>query len=222
MSKYVCVFCDERRDTSEAECVHGRVGICRNCAEKLPRTALSLPYKGTENISYIMSPFEYTGIMKRPILDFKFNGCRAYAPLFADMMKEYLNSYNIWSDFDSIVPVPLHANRLRERGYNQSELIALHISEYLHIPLDTRCVSRMRATEKQSTLKRADRVSNVKNAFRCDTDLSGRKIILFDDIYTTGNTLDACACTLKNSGAEFVCGLTFAIHFEQKLPILTY
>lgn len=222
MGKYVCVFCDERKNTESAECIHGRVGLCRECADKLSRTAPSLPYKGTKNVSYVLSPFEYTDVIKRAILDFKFNGCRAYAPLFADMMRQYLNSYDIWKDFDCIVPVPLHAHRLKERGYNQSELIALHVSEYLGIPLDTDCISRTRTTKKQSTLKRADRVSNVQNAFKCTKTLSGRKIILFDDIYTTGNTLDSCASALIDAGAEYVCGLTLAIHTEQKLPILTY
>lgn len=222
MKKYICVFCDERKDIETAYIVNGRAGICHECFNKIDKTSLSLPYKGTRSISYIMSPFEYTGMLRHTILDFKFKNHWAYAPLFADMMKEYLDSYDIWDEFDYIVPVPLYKNRLKERGYNQAELIAEHVSEYLNIPMRADILYRIRATKKQSSLKRIERVLNVKDAFECKCDLSGRKILLFDDICTTGNTLQSCASALEKANTEKVCALTFAIHVEQKLPVITY
>lgn len=222
MGKYICIFCDERKSDDTAEIINEKIGICRDCSKKLSRTPYALPYKGTKNISYIMSPFEYTGAMRNAILDFKFRNCRSYAPLFADMMTDYLDTYEIWDDFDYIIPVPLHQKRLKERGYNQSELISAHVSKYLGIPHKTDCISRIRHTKHQSKLNKIDRVANVKDAFACAEDLTDKRILLFDDICTTGNTLEACALALKNGGAEYICALTLAIYVEQKIPIITY
>lgn len=222
MDKYICVFCNERKPTETAETISGDIGICRDCSAKLSRTSYSLPYPGTKNISYIMSPFEYTSIIKSPIIDFKFHNCRAYAPLFAAMMTDYLDSYNVWNDFDCIIPIPLHRSRLKERGYNQSELIAVHISDYLGLPLMTDAVIRKRATKRQSMLKGTARVENVRGAFKCTEKITSKRILLFDDICTTASTLESCAAAFKCSGAEYICALTLAIHVSQKIPIITY
>ncbi len=222
MRKYVCVFCEERKNIDTARITDGEIGICEDCFGKLSKTSAALPYQGTKNISYIMSPFEYTGALRHAILDFKFRNCYAYAGLFADMMREYLDSYDIWDEFDFIVPVPLHGRRLKERGYNQAELIAKHASEYLNIPLLTDALTRTRATARQSSLKMLERVINVKDAFKCEADLRGRRILLFDDICTTGNTLQSCAFALHNAGAEKICALTLAIHVKDKMPVIMY
>lgn len=222
MKKYICIFCDERKQSGTAYKMSGNIGICSECFNKLDKTSYSLPYKGTRNISYIMAPFEYTGELRQVILDFKFKNCWSYAPLLAGMMREYLDSYDIWEEFDFIIPVPLHKQRVKERGYNQSELIAEHISEYLHIPMRADLLRRIRNTKKQSSLKRFDRISNVKDAFECTGDLSGKKILLLDDICTTGNTLQSCAAELAGAGAEKICALTLAIYVEHKIPIIMY
>ena len=87
--------------------------------------------------------------MRKVILDLKFSNCKAYAKLLADMMKNYLDSYDIWDTFDYIVPVPLHKKRLKERGYNQSELIAKEVAEYLKIPMRTDLLIRTKATKNK-------------------------------------------------------------------------
>ena len=202
MSKYICVFCDERKKSDTAHLINGKIGICRHCFENLDKTAYASPYQGTEHIAFTMSPFEYTKSMRKVILDLKFSNCKAYAKLLADMMKNYLDSYDIWDTFDYIVPVPLHKKRLKERGYNQSELIAKEVAEYLKIP--------------------TERVTNVQSAFKCTEKCDGKKILLFDDIYTTGNTAQSCARELANNGAEQICALTLAIHVQIKLPIIAY
>jgi ComF family protein len=112
---------------------------------------------------------------------------------------------------DLIVPVPLHPNRQKERGYNQSLLLAEQLSTTLGQPLDTKSLIRQRMTQSQMTLKRAERKTNVANAFICQSDrLSGKTILLIDDVCTTGATLNACAEALKNSGVTAVFGLTLA------------
>lgn len=222
MDKYICVFCNERKPIETAETISGEIGICRDCSAKLSRTSYSLPYPGTGNISYIMSPFEYTGIIKSAIIDFKFHNCRAYAPLLAAMMTDYLDSYNVWNDFDCIIPIPLHKSRLKERGYNQSELVAAHVSSYLDLPIITDAVIRKRATKRQSMLTGPERVENVRGAFQCTEKITYKRILLFDDICTTASTLESCAFTLKTSGVKYICALTLSIHISQKIPIITY
>lgn len=220
MNKYICIFCDERKTGDSAYLTDNKIGICKSCFNALDKTAYASPYKGTRNISYIMSPFEYTNKMRHVILNFKFSNHWAYAKLLTDLMKNYLNSYDMWDTFDYIVPVPLHKKRLRERGYNQAELLAKHISKHLNIPIHTDLVARIRSTKKQSSLARTERITNVLNSFECIGDCTKKNILLFDDICTTGSTLQACAGALKD--AQMICALTLAIQIEQKLPIITY
>lgn len=222
MNNYICIFCNERKRHDTAAVISGNIGICRDCAAKLPRTAPSLPYKGTRNVSYVMSPFEYTDKLRRTIIDFKFNSLSAYAPLFAELMKEYLLSYDVWEQFDYIIPVPLHEERLRERGYNQSELISRHVSEFLNIEHNTTGLIRARATKRQSRLSNMERVANVKNAFTCTESFADKSVLIFDDICTTGSTLDSCAEALKDAGAIYVCALTLSISTEKELPPFMY
>ena len=222
LKNFICVFCDERKRAEDKYITKDKIGICHSCYVSLGKTSLSLPYQGTRSISYIMAPFEYTGNLRHAILDFKFKNCRAYAPLFAEMMREYIASYGIWEDFDYMIPVPLHESRLKERGYNQSELLTKYVSLQTDIPMRTDLIKRNRATKRQSSLKRYDRVLNVQGAFSAMGDVSGKNIILCDDICTTGNTLQACADALKDAGANNICALTLAIHIVENLPVIMY
>lgn len=112
---------------------------------------------------------------------------------------------------DVIVPVPLHPARLRERGYNQSELLAGELSRLLGLLLNAKTLQRTRQTKSQMTLGSDERHRNVAGAFSCvDKDLTGQRILLIDDVCTTGSTLDSCAETLKQNGVASVWGLTLA------------
>lgn len=222
MRKFICVLCDERKDCGDAHILSGKIGICRECFRKLSKTAPNQPYKGTRNISYIMSPFEYTGSLRKAVIDFKFRSCRKYAELFAELMYDYLDTYSVWEQFDFIVPVPLHKKRLLERGYNQSELISEYVAKHVDIPLKNDLLVRSRATVKQSTLQGLDRIKNVQDAFCCTEDISDASVLLFDDICTTGSTLQACASALESAGAKYICALTFTIQTVKKLPPSAY
>ena len=215
---FICVFCKERVRSENVYIKTGDICICRACYGALVKNTPAMPFEGVGDVSYVMSPFEYGGALRDTIIDFKFNDSYAYAELYAEMIKDYLLSYDIWQDFDCIVPVPLHRGRMRQRGYNQSELIARYVSKYIGLPLRADLVSRGRATEKQSSLKGMDRVSNVRGAFKCGSDVKGKRIVLFDDIFTTGSTLRACAEPLKAAGAESICAVTLAMHAQNKLP----
>ena len=106
------------------------------------------------------------------------------------------------ADNQLIIPLPLHADRLRERGFNQSAEIARVIGNQLNLPVDRSSVFRNRATPRQAELPLKERHKNVRGAFECSADLSGRKVLLIDDVMTTGATVNECARIIKLHGAS--------------------
>jgi ComF family protein len=113
--------------------------------------------------------------------------------------------------FDAVVPVPLHAERLAERGYNQAELLARALSRRIHTPLHTDLLHRERHTRSQVGLNAQERAANVEDAFVAAPACAGMTLLLIDDVYTTGATLTACATAARSAGARLVCGLTLAM-----------
>ena len=115
-------------------------------------------------------------------------------------------------DVDVIVPVPLHPTRLRAREFNQSLLLADQLSRHLSRPVSATNLVRIVATDPQTTLSRQERLRNLRKAFeiRKPQDLAEKRILLVDDVYTTGATLNECAKTLRKAGAGPVFALTLA------------
>jgi ComF family protein len=112
---------------------------------------------------------------------------------------------------DVIVPVPLHRAKLGERGYNQSELLARELGSFARLPLNTDTLQRTRNTASQMELGAQERHDNVAGAFSCRNErLANRRVLLVDDVCTTGSTLDACAAALKKAGSASVMGLAIA------------
>lgn len=120
----------------------------------------------------------------------------------------------LMAEADLIVPVPLHALRLWRRRFNQSALLARHLSVLGGVPAAMEALQRTRATVSQVNLTRAERRANVAGAFRvtraAEGLVAGRRVLLVDDVFTTGATLDACARALRRAGAAHVDALTFA------------
>jgi competence protein ComFC len=115
-------------------------------------------------------------------------------------------------DWDYIVPVPLHPLRKREREFNQAEILARRLADETHIPLNDKILRRIVPTATQTVLTREKRATNMKNAFavRNGSRLAGKRIIVLDDILTTGATTNACARALRAAGATDVCVWTVA------------
>lgn len=111
---------------------------------------------------------------------------------------------------DSVVPVPLHEERRQERGYNQSELLAEALCQRVQLPMQPQWLTRQRATYSQVGLNVLERQENVAQAFVADRAVAGKKIILLDDVYTTGATMHACAEALLTAGAQAIYGLALA------------
>lgn len=122
--------------------------------------------------------------------------------------------FQFWDthEIDLIVPVPLHIKRLRERGFNQAYLLIRRWAKEEGISFDGLTLSRSRWTEPQTTLSRKERQKNIKGAFFVEHPerVEGRKILLVDDVYTTGATVNECARVLTEAGADLVDVLTLA------------
>lgn len=110
-----------------------------------------------------------------------------------------------------VTPVPLHAERQAERGYNQSELLARAFCAAVRLPLQEGWLARVRLTQQQVGLDAAARAANVSGAFAAHPEVRGQAILLIDDVFTTGATLDACAHAARQAGAAAVYGLTLAL-----------
>jgi ComF family protein len=124
-------------------------------------------------------------------------------------------------NIDLIVPVPLHATRLRERGYNQAVLLARELGQILERPVMEDALERTRATAPQVGLNAEQRLENVRGAFRASRPgLAGKRVLLLDDVYTTGSTLEAACAALKEEDVAYVWAYTLARAREEPRPSL--
>ncbi|TKJ29216.1 MAG: amidophosphoribosyltransferase [Chloroflexi bacterium B3_Chlor] len=149
------------------------------------------------------------GTLRTAIHRFKYSNTRPLAAPLGRLASEYLTHNHLPADV--IVPVPLHPQRLRERGYNQATLVANEIHKALDIPLMENVLIRVKSTIPQVGLNALERRENVEGAFRCtDSGLKGRSVLLVDDVCTTGATLEACSIALRQAGLRLVWGLVLA------------
>ncbi|OQX87603.1 hypothetical protein B6D60_03575 [candidate division KSB1 bacterium 4484_87] len=141
---------------------------------------------------------------------FKYNGYWLLAKPIAGFMAEKLSQLNFSPKSTLLIPVPLHKTRQRERGYNQSEIICRYIHEKTAIPIACSLLQRIRYTQTQTKLGPAERIKNVSGAFKvCSAqNLSGKTVVLIDDVLTTGATINACAKELKTLTPESICAFT--------------
>ncbi len=153
----------------------------------------------------------YDGPLREAIHALKFQGRRALAVPLGALMADVARSDPMLRRAKAAVPVPLHAKRLRERGFNQSELLALEVGRTFRLPVLTGVMRRMVSTEPQSTLTLDDRRANVRGAFRATSEVPAERMLLIDDVISTGFTASECARQLLKAGAEGVCVLAAAL-----------
>jgi ComF family protein len=161
------------------------------------------------SIDGIRSVLLYGGTARQAVHGLKYRNLKALAEPLGELLSGFMRSYPVPGDV--LVPVPLHPRRLRERGYNQSALLARETGRLTDLPVEEGWLLRHRDTMTQATAANAvERRSNVRDAFSCPRVLEGERVLVIDDVCTTGATLDACASALKAAGAGSVWGLTVA------------
>ena len=214
----VCARCDQPF-ASQAATTYTPNHQCQQCQEQPPE------------FQRAWTLFPYLSPLREAICSFKYRGKHTLARPLARLMISALPSE---IDVDVIIPVPLHPTRLRAREFNQSLLLADQLSRHLIRPVSPTQLVRIAATDPQTTLTRQARLRNLRKAFevRRPQDLVEKRILLVDDVFTTGTTLNECAKTLRKAGSGPVFALTLARtidtslipdrHFaERTLPTLT-
>ncbi len=205
--KLVCTKCFKKIDPVGVFCcprcrrrVVGGV-CCDSCSRFSPLSAQIslLPY--SENL-----------LAGKIITDFKYNYLEELKLVFEDLIKIFVGKNSeLLKNMDLIVPVPLHARRYAERGFNQAEIIARQLGHELKLPVAL-VLKRIVYTHQQAKLSREARIKNVAGAFELLENklLAGKKIILVDDVFTTGSTMNECAKVLRLAGVREVVGFTLA------------
>lgn len=177
--------------------------LCANCRER------------QTEIDGIRSPFRFDGVMRQAIHQLKYRNLKAISPCLAELLADYLKSNPLPGE--ALIPVPLHPKRLRERGYNQSRLLAWELGKLTNIPVIEDCLIRVKEAKPQvKAANLEERHRNVTDAFTCHNGkVSGKEIILVDDVCTSGATLESCAEALKSKGAVSIWGLTLAREIQR-------
>ena len=154
----------------------------------------------------------YEGLMAEAISRFKYQGASRLAKPLGALLGEYQDLEFPFAEFDLILAVPLHPQRLRQRGFNQSMLLARRLSHRHSIPLDFTSLQRTRHTLPQTHLSGSERQKNIRGAFevRRPEVISGKHVLLIDDVFTTGATVQECSKVLLKAGAKRVDVLTLA------------
>lgn len=188
----------------------GEEGWCVCCQEDLPWTGAD-EGKEVEGCAACLSPLWYRDGVRDGVRRFKFKGGRGCARLFGQLMAQCLQDR--WTGrVDLVTWAPLHPERKRRRGYDQAELLARRVGEAAALPVAP-TLEKIRAAGEQSRLQsEEDRRANIAGAYRAlpGLDLAGKRVVLVDDVVTTGSTLGECAACLRSAGAEAVVGLTLA------------
>lgn len=156
--------------------------------------------------------YAYDGIIRSLILKYKFQEKTYLYKIFLKNLKNNKKIYLFLKKYDIIIPVPISKKREKQRGYNQSSLLAKEISKDFNIKYNEKILMKDIHTEPQSSLSKEDRIKNVKNVYSVKNSekIINRNILLIDDIYTTGNTVNECSRVLKQSGAKNIGILTIA------------
>lgn len=184
------------RCVSCGEVVGQEYAVCASCAISPPPLDRLAPV------------YRYHGAARSAVLALKFRSLKAIAPIMARPMS--LQPVVTNGDVDCIVPVPSHAKRIRERGYNQAALLAKEVSSLTGTMLIEQGLRKIRHTPSQVDLNQSERSNSVRGAFAAEFDFTGAHVLLIDDVATTGSTLMACASALKHAKARRVTALTFA------------
>lgn len=187
---------------------------CKDCEKRInSQLNLNIENKAGYYFEKHMYLFKYKNEIRNLILDYKFRDKSYLYELFAKIITKNEKICGILEKYDIIIPVPIHKKRKKQRGYNQSELIARQISKNIaNLQLENKAFIKIKNNKPQSTLSKKQRKQNVKNVYKLENKgkIENKNIVLFDDIYTTGNTANEIAKILKQNGANKILVLTIA------------
>lgn len=205
--------------------VCGKLGegyLCKKCGKELEKYVINKRYivnnlKRFDNINVnenidIMHIFDYKEIIRKLIINYKFNDKSYLYKTFCEFIVKRKKSFDFIKSYDIIIPVPIHKKRMRKRGYNQSELIAKELAKKAEIKCYTDVLLKIKNNKMQSTLNKKEREENTKNVYKLKNEekIYNKKVLIFDDIYTTGATITSCIKELEKVNVNKIGILTLA------------
>lgn len=187
--------------------------LCPQCKIKLKKlikaNITKMSNKNFTNHAYL---FTYGGIIREKIIKYKFKDSAYLYKTFAEIIIKNKKMCGFIKNYDIIIPVPIHKKRYKERGYNQSELLASEIAKTLNISIEKRVLIKNVNNTPQSKLSKIERKNNANGVYKIINaqKIKNKKIIIIDDIYTTGSTANECSKLLKQAGASEIAVFTIA------------
>lgn len=188
---------------------------CMKCGKPVPaddieycNDCISKKHKYEEGRAALL----YDEYMSRSIYRFKYKGVKEYSRFYGALLYERYKEKIISWNCDAIIPVPIHKKRMKKRGFNQAALIAKELSKHIKLPVYENYVIRKNTTEVQKNLSQKEREKNLKKAFIIkENNVKLSTVLIVDDIYTTGSTIDSVAECLKENGVARVYFLSLCI-----------
>ena len=222
-----CVFCRDILRLGKEE------GICRTCSEEIEYITgeicpmcgkpVGKPIKACHECRSFESfftrnyaLFAYEGMVREAIHRFKYKRNPQYGKYFAKAMTQKFHAEITAHDF--LIAIPMYHTKMKRRGFNQADILAKEISALTGVPTLDNVLIRTKDTKAQQALNRAARFNNLSDAFALTSDehIKGKKILLVDDIFTTGTTINKCAKILNGSAAELINSLTISVVEEEQ------
>lgn len=201
--------------------VAGEAVLCLHCKQELPRTSYHhiaenesamrlagrVPYRYGTSFAY----FTEKGLLQHLLHGLKYKGKKKIGTFFGHELALELSTTSWIKEIDLIIPIPLHIKKERERGFNQSFIVADALGKYLKKPVAENGLKRVRHTESQTQKSRLQRLENVSGAFHLNIAIEGKHVLLIDDVLTSGATLESAATAIMEAGASGVSFATIAI-----------
>ena len=187
--------------------------ICNNCYENIKKIKKCVINEyNNRNFSKHLYIFRYEGIIRNKIIEYKFEDKGYLYKMFAKIILSDKKTCNFIKKYDVIIPVPISKKRKKKRGYNQSELVANELAQKLNQDIWTDIIIKKKDNKPQSELNKLERIKNVEDIYEINKpiELKNKKVLLLDDIYTTGSTVNEIARKLKQNQTQEIGVITLA------------
>lgn len=187
--------------------------ICNNCYENIKKIKKCVINEyNNRNFSKHLYIFRYEGIIRNKIIEYKFEDKGYLYKMFAKIILSDKKTCNFIKKYDVIIPVPISKKRKKKRGYNQSELVANELAQRLNQDIWTDIIIKKKDNKPQSELNKLERIKNVEDIYEINKpiEVKNKKVLLLDDIYTTGSTVNEIARKLKQNQTQEIGVITLA------------
>ncbi|MCX7768254.1 MAG: phosphoribosyltransferase family protein, partial [Flavobacteriales bacterium] len=215
----LCVACGAALLREERDmCLSCHTLLPRFSLQKEERIALERLFYGRLPLGFVVAHYKFdkSGSVQKVIHAIKYHQCTHLAERVGRWLGLAMREAEQEWPADVVVPVPLHPKKLKSRGYNQSEYFGRGLAAEIQIPLEAHLVERVKHTRSQTGMNQRQRWENVKDAFRCTASVNGLRVLLVDDVLTTGSTVEACGRALVAAGADLISVAVMASAFGHR------